>query len=580
MAERRSTESTARRSAEEPESRTMAAAKEKTSSALSRRKFLTRVSGAVAATLAADAVHLPLLKGQSSGTAEAGEIGPLSPQKRRNRAFRIRQTTARFQRDLPLPDHASNGDEKLFANKIGSYSKALPHNDLGEVDLTAYDALIAALSSGDPAAFEAIPQGGSVKQANPQACFTFDLEGADSHHLSTIPPPAFSSAEEAGEIAELYWQALTRDVPFNNYTTDPLIIAAAVDLSKFSVFKGPKAGGVVTPDTLFRGNTPGDLAGPYISQFLWKDIPYGAQTIVQRYKVPIAVPIAGNDFLTTYGDWLNNQKGVPPATPITFDPTPRYIRCGRDLGEYVHRDFTYQAFLNAALILLSFGAAALDDGNPYKTSAKQGGFVTFGGPHILDLVTRVANAALRAVWCQKWLVHRRLRPEAFAGHLHNHKIGAANYPIHPEILNSPVLTEVFIKYGTYLLPQAYPEGCPTHPAYPSGHAGIAGACATVLKAFFKESFVIPKPVVVNEDGTALDAYSGELTVGGELDKLASNTCISRDTAGIHWRSDGIEGINLGEAVAIKVLGDFASTYNENFNGFSLTKFDGSTVTVG
>src|SRR4029453_4960922 len=137
------------------------------------------------------------------------------------------------------------------------------------------------------------------------------------------------------------------------------------------------------------------------------------------------------------------------------------------------------------------------------------------------------------------------------------------------------LTEVFTRYGTYLLPQAYAKGSATHPAYPSGHATISGAFAIVLKAFFKESFVIPKPVVVNGDGTALDSYSGDLTVGGELNKLASNVCISRDTAGIHWRADGIEGIRLGETVAISTLGDFASTYNENFNGFSLTKFDGS-----
>ena len=62
----------------------------------------------------------------------------------------------------------------------------------------------------------------------------------------------------------------------------------------------------------------------------------------------------------------------------------------------MHRDFTYQAFLSACLILLSFGRAALDSANPYLTSVTQAGFVTFGEAHILDLVARVANAALRA----------------------------------------------------------------------------------------------------------------------------------------------------------------------------------------
>jgi membrane-associated phospholipid phosphatase len=541
---------------------------------VNRRGFLARVGGIAAAGVAADAIGLGRL-GEGTTTAEAA-LGPDKPKKRRERAFKVRRDTARFQRDLPLPDQLDNGDEALFAAKLGSYCKALPHNDLGQVDLPAYSALIAALTSSDPSAFEAIPQGGSVRQANPQAAYAFALEGPDAHHVGIPVPPTFSSQEEAGEMAELYWQAVTRDVPFVEYDTDPLTQAAAVDLSKFSIFKGPKVGGVVTTGTLFRGTAPGELTGPYISQFLWKDVPYGAQTIVQRYRVPVA----GNDFMTSYADWLRIQKGFPPTTPITFDAVTRYISNGRDLGEYVHRDFTYQAFLNAALILLGFGAPALDDANPYKSSAKQGGFVTFGAAHILDLVARVANEALKPTWCQKWLVHRRLRPEEFGGHIHNHKVGAASHPIHPEILNSPVLNLVFDEYGTYLLPQAYPEGSPTHPAYPSGHAAYAGACTTVLKAFFKESFVVPHPVVANVDGTALDSYTGgSLTVGDELNKLASNASIGRDTAGIHWRSDIIEGLKLGEAVAIGILTDFRATYNEFFAGFSLTKFDGTTITV-
>ena len=38
--------------------------------------------------------------------------------------------------------------------------------------------------------------------------------------------------------------------------------------------------------------------------------------------------------------------------------------------------------------------------------------------------------------------------------------------------------------ATYLLSQVYPEGSPNHPTYTSGHATVAGACATILKAFF------------------------------------------------------------------------------------------------
>jgi hypothetical protein len=43
--------------------------------------------------------------------------------------------------------------------RIANFSKGLPHNELGEVDPAAYDALLVALASGDPADFEAIPRG-------------------------------------------------------------------------------------------------------------------------------------------------------------------------------------------------------------------------------------------------------------------------------------------------------------------------------------------------------------------------------------------------------------------------------------
>jgi PAP2 superfamily len=245
----------------------------------------------------------------------------------------------------------------------------------------------------------------------------------------------------------------------------------------------------------------------------------------------------------------------------------------------VHRDFTYQAFLNAGLILLAM-RAPFQVTNPYTHSRTQSGFVTFGAPHVLDLVGRVADAALKATWCQKWLVHRRLRPEEFAGRVHHTITGAARYPIHADVLGAAALSIVFRTYGTYLLPMAYPEGCPLHPAYPAGHAAIAGACVTVLKAFFKESVVIPNPVEASPDGLALLPYRGPaLTVGGELNKLASNIALGRDTAGVHWRSDGIEGIKLGETVALGILRDLRATYHEDFQGFSLTTFDGTMITM-
>jgi hypothetical protein len=164
------------------------------------------------------------------------------------------------------------------------------------------------------------------------------------------------------------------------------------------------------------------------------------------------------------------------------------------------------------------------------------------------------------------------------------KTTTARYPIHAEILGSSVLSETHHRFGTYLLPMAYPEGSPLHPSYPAGHAAYSGAVVTILKAFFNESLVLPSPVMASADGAALVPYVapvGEppLTIGGELDKLAANISLGRDAAGVHWRSDGIEGMKLGEASAISVLRDIVNGYHETFTGFTFTRFDGSTITI-
>jgi hypothetical protein len=84
----------------------------------------------------------------------------------------------------------------------------------------------------------------------------------------------------------------------------------------------------------------------------------------------------------------------------------------------------------------------------------------------LDLVAKVANAALRACWYQKWLVHRRVRPENMSGRVHLIKTNVAQYPVHADLIaTSSVLDAVYQAQGSYLLAQAYPEGAPIHPSH-------------------------------------------------------------------------------------------------------------------
>lgn len=544
-----------------------------TSKPVDRRSFLGKLGLGTAASVALGSVTIPRLDG---GLAHAAPVGPMTDEERRLASLDMRRDMAQVAFDRPTAMHPTNGDEEVYPARFANYSKGLPHNSLGEVEPAAYDALLAALTSANLADFEAIPLGGGRTLTNPQSGLAYDLEGSDAWNLSMAPHPPFASAWAAGEMVELYWMALLRDVSFTDFGSNRLVGHAARDLTRLTDLRAPKQDGMVTPETIFRGDTPGDLAGPYVSQFLLREIPYGSLTISQRQ----GTVVGGLDYGTRYDEWLNIQNGGPTAD-VKLDPQRRYIRNMRDLTRYVQIDALYEAYLNACLILLGMGAP-VDPGNPYAPSANQHGFGTFGGPHILSLVTEVATRALKAVWYQKWFVHRRLRGEEFGGRVHNHLAGRASYPIHEDLLGSEALDFVKHKNGTWLLPLAFPEGSPTHPSYGAGHATVAGACVTILKAWFDESHVMPNPVVPNPGGQTLVPYEGDdagsLTVGGELNKVAANVAFGRNMAGIHYRTDYSESVKLGERIAICILEEQKPGYNEN-SSLSLTTFDGTAITI-
>ncbi|OJT16513.1 hypothetical protein BO221_49515 [Archangium sp. Cb G35] len=501
---------------------------------------------------------------------------------------------AAFQRGIPLPEHPGNGDEARYPSRFASYSKGLPHDGLGDVDTLEYDKLLAAIASGNPLDFEAITLGGSRKLVNPQAAYAYQLEGADNHSLAVAPAPAFASREIAGEMEELYWMALARDVSFLDYAASPAVITETLQrLNELGVFRGPRASGQVTVDTLFRDTLPGSTVGPFISQFLLQDVPYGAQTVSQR----IRTRVAGDDRVSSFAEWLRIQNGQLPSQEETLDPTPRYLRNGRDLAEFVHHDFPLQSSLNAALIISGrndtdgdgkSSPPVHDPNNPYRQYLKQDSFATFGNADGQDLIGRIMKLALVGVWFQKWQVHRRLRPEEFGGRVHNTKTGARTYPVNTELLGSLVLQRMFARNqvlnggtgGTYLLAQAFPEGSPVHPAYGSGHSTYVGAGVTMLKAFFKTDLPVQNPVVPSADGLSLVPYTGPaLTIENELDKLAMNVGVGRLFGGVHWRTDHENAVRLGELIALRVLQDLARTYNEDFSGFQVRTFGGNVLTI-
>ncbi len=552
-----------------------------------RRGFLGKLGKAAVIGTAAGTIGLKASEVRAADNGDDDDGGNGGSRRRRARRLRVKTAQENFEATPENLQHPNNGDEQLYPSRIGNYHKALPHDNNGEVLPAAYNAFLNAIENGNPAAYDAIPLGGVRKLTSPQAGLAFDLEGGDAHSFVEKPAPRFASREEAAEIAENYWMALLRDVPFTSYAGNPIANAAAFDLSLFgNAFKGPKDGsGDVTPDLRCRGLTPGDRVGPWLSQFWFLPCFFGANEINQRIRTVLGVGNGGQDYMTTFPSWLAVQRGAATA-PDIFDPVFRYMRNGRDIGQWVHIDVLFQGYFQAFLCLGGIGAP-LDGNNPYSSpnpsSVNQDGFATFGGPHIATILCEVATRALHAVWFQKWQVHRRLRPEVFAARVHQTLNTGRPYPVHPEILNSvqsAARLGGYLTPGNALLPMAFPEGSPTHGAYGAGHATVAGACVTILKAWFDGDALLPPTMVPNAAGTALVPFGGPpLTVRGELNKIASNVAIGRNIAGVHWRSDATESLKLGEAVAISILRDQRNTYNEVFEGFTFTKFDGTTITV-
>lgn len=466
---------------------------------------------------------------------------------------------------------------------------------------------------------------------------TFDLQGPDAQAVTMPPAPIADSEEFIAEVAEVYEMALLRDVPFAKFEYDGDVNAAIARLNRLNWFNGSEIEGLSTAaearrrgqvnhQTVFRGNAFGDNVGPYLSQFMCAGTPElgigGGQTsdsaraglvqygaLVFQNKVRIATPY--RDYMTTWEWWLDVQNGADLRGTESYEgdcanTRYRFIATPRDLATYVHYDALYEAYLNACLQMLAL-KVPFDPGIPFQgadTIDHQQGFAHFGGPHILSLVTEVATRALKAVRFQKFNVHRRLRPEAVGGRLHRMKNSPDNPSFRPFEAMCDRLTETGLLeavrahnarqnsihdgregdqelLSTYLLPMAFPEGSPMHPAYGAGHATVAGACVTILKAFFDHHYVLPRPYVQPApDGQSLDEvqYTPDLTVEGELNKLAANISIGRNWAGVHYFTDYSESVRMGERIAIGILEEQKLTYGENFS-MSLPLFDGQTIRI-
>jgi hypothetical protein len=573
-----------------------------------RRTFLVKVSGVAAMAATAGSVVLEPLMGGKNSVAGASTIDYSSGIRARE-SHSYRANTARAE-DLNVGVQPDNGDLAQFPDFSALYSKSLLHDSLGLPNAKSWRSFKKAMTSGSHPDFQNIimgtPGGGPNSRLNgPQGGLAFDLEGLDSHATVIAPSPSVASAQTAAEAVEHYWGALLRDVPFTEYGSSSLAARAVEDLNDLSYVSGGSNNeypAPVTVENLFRGQVyqgDGNVLGPYLSQFMVQPTALGVQPLPQLLQTFLPVGGGGSEFMTDVSIFQGIQNGGNSVGALVMDPTLRYIRNGRDLAAYTHVDVLYQAYFVAFLLMAQLGTPT-NPGNPYIGSISEKAFGTLGGPDAAGTLAEIATRALKAAWFHKWVVDMRMRPEEY-GALVQVRLGNSNSnfggtpqaaaALHKDVLKSEAVKLTNKTYGSYLLPQAFPEGSPTHPCYPTGHGTVGGACITVLKFFLDGSQPI-RPLltragrdvyVPSPDGLSLNTYNGSdadsLTINGELSKLAFNVSFGHGIhAGIHFRSSTLYSILLGEQIALSVLQDRAASYNEPFS-ITITKFDGTTATI-
>lgn len=471
-------------------------------------------------------------------------------------------------------------DTRLFEGAYPwLFSKGLIHDAKGFAPKEALDALMTVIRS-DGEGIEDLKQylGSSQKLIGLQTCNSYWVLGSDPHRFSALPGYVQGdSTTNVCEMLEVYEKALHRDISFKTIAagTSPETQRALATMNAYlDVYRGPKP---ITPQSLFRGLGVDELKGPYVSQFLVQPLSLNGASVAQKYPVELD----SKDSIQK-AHFLDIQRGIIQGPP-NFSGDKKYIYSPRVLGSYVHNDPMYSAYFNAALIMYQNGFEFAHSGLSASTA-----WTDFGAPDGLATLAHAALGALRVAWYNKWYNFLKLRPEMMAYRIEQILEGElTGFPLD---IRGQTVAHVRATQGNALLMLQYPEGSPRHPSFPAGHAVVAGACVTVLKAFMKthtsdgKALAWPLDALESLDGSSLSTTDKTgMTIVGELNKLASNIAIGRNMAGVHYRQDGDDGIRVGEAFAIEYLRtklrEYATVQLGLEQGWRLQKFNGDFINI-
>lgn len=484
------------------------------------------------------------------------------------------------------------------------HSKGLTHDATTGWPLKSdVDLLLQARNKATSEAVDAIPLSGGAtrKIQNILVGHNFNIIGTDpSPTLDSVAKPAIDSNESAFEMAEVYSKSLLRDVSF--WDIEQGVNATAnthiTNLNAFpSKSTAPVDTGLITAPLLHRDSLPGCLDGPYVSQFLVN----GSYFNPIRNENNQAQFRTWNDTVGTQDitSWLAIQNGEQPLSSQGLS-TPLFIWNARYLMAIGFTESPAQTMawltdyiLNQSLLSLQFQGSDNNDN-----------YISGGLPSLHSSIQGVITACMSTSAHHKWAVQMSLRPEALAQRYHYAETLNNNNALFDDVpgfqfikdqcngVMSPFISEVQNQSpsGTALLRLTRGNGSSMDPSKPSMWSVVAAACCTIFKAYldchdeFDQELAYPYSVVHSLTGGLPVSYAlppgTVITINGELNKLCSNLGQCQSWMGEAFRSDA--AYELGEAVAIRYLEDTIRSFHESydgFEGFKLTKFDGTFVVI-
>ncbi|TSD15376.1 hypothetical protein DP107_05910 [Haloglomus irregulare] len=487
-----------------------------------------------------------------------------------------------FTKGMPLDDGGSDTGTPRPEGVVAPYRKIQNYLD-------------AVREAADPSVARVFERGGNRLFIGVPGVHSVSLAGMEAWRGVMPMAPDPTGPHTAAEMIDLYAMEQLRDVPFVEWRNEPgpddgdtttserfdeVHGPLATDLDRIADEDGIEDDWWYGKDRLFVEADVGAAGwwGPYISQFLLHDVDLWSLPTEQRYLRYQEI-----DYNKSRDRWLELLEGIAPTDDegdlisAELNPNPPsggrgYIETPRHLATIVNAEPPYQEYLIAALYLLGRDWLDYDEGLAYVTREEGPVFnYTDNGPvGLLDLLARAGREALLAAFYQKYYAHFRCRPETYAGRIHGQEFTAdspTDFEIDSLVTDAKVLErQRQLRAGgdgdPGLLSTVYIEGSPVHPAYPSGHSVIAGACGTILKAWFKNADWNDEadyylPVDRGEDSypPTMDVPEGHRGIHQEIDKLMSNVGLARMFAGVHYYSDHYEGVKLGEQVAVGLLTD-------------------------